>query len=153
MTASEHGLSADLPRLPHVEHTVAAAELRAVGAVTRTSSVVVGRDALGNVFITGDGNTVEVKLTVVAADTRLRARDPSTLHNPYRGLDAFRETDSAVFFGREDLIRGCGPASWAAPRRGTAAAAAPRRVGLGEVVAGARRVAPRARAPADGRHA
>jgi hypothetical protein len=55
--------------------------------------------------VTGDGNTVEVKLTVVVADTRLAAPEASTLQNPYRGLDAFRETDSALFFGREDLIR------------------------------------------------
>jgi tetratricopeptide (TPR) repeat protein len=73
--------------------------------VSRNSSVVVGRDALGNVFVTGDGNTVEVKLTVVVADNRLRASvsESSTLQNPYRGLDAFRETDSALFFGRDDL--------------------------------------------------
>jgi hypothetical protein len=75
-----------------------------VTAVARSAEVSVGRDALGNVFVTGDGNTVEVKLTVVVADTRLQDAEAATLHNPYRGLDAFREADSAVFFGREDLI-------------------------------------------------
>ena len=67
--------------------------------------VAIGRDALGNVFVIGDGNTVEVRLTVVATDARLRASAPSSLVEPYRGLDAFRETDSALFFGREDLIQ------------------------------------------------
>lgn len=69
----------------------------------RNSSLVVGRDALGNVFVTGHGNTVSV--TVVVADTRLRAADASLRENPYRGLDAFRETDNALFFGRDDMVR------------------------------------------------
>src|SRR5882762_8410782 len=66
------------------------------------ASIVVGRDAFGNVFVTGDGNTVEVKLTMVVADPRLQA-SAATRDNPYRGLYAFRETDSEVFFGRDDL--------------------------------------------------
>jgi WD40 repeat protein len=74
-------------------------------AVSRSSDIVVGRDALGNVFVTGDGNTVQVTLTVVAADARLRANDAALRDNPYRGLLAFRETDRELFFGREDLIR------------------------------------------------
>jgi hypothetical protein len=74
-------------------------------AAGRNTGVVIGRDALGNVFVTGDGNTVEVKLTVVVADARLQAAEAAVKGNPYRGLDAFRETDSAVFFGRDDLIR------------------------------------------------
>ena len=70
-------------------------------AVGRNSGISVGRDALGNVFVTGDDNTV----TVVVADTRLQAAAVANLENPYRGLDAFRESDSALFFGRDDLMR------------------------------------------------
>jgi WD40 repeat protein len=68
----------------------------------RNAGVVIARDAIGNVIVTGDGN--QITLTVVAADPRLAA-SPAGLANPYRGLDAFRETDSALFFGREDLVR------------------------------------------------
>lgn len=72
-------------------------------SVSRNSSIVVGRDALGNVFVTDDGNTVEVKLAVVVAGARLQAAAVSTRENPYRGLYAFRETDSELFFGRDHL--------------------------------------------------
>jgi hypothetical protein len=72
-------------------------------------SISVGRDALGNVFVTGDHNAV--RLTVVVADQRLLARvyPPAaaalSVENPYRGLDSFYETDAAFFFGREKLVR------------------------------------------------
>src|SRR5262249_34983284 len=39
------------------------------------------------------------------ADMRLQAAAVANLENPYRGLDAFRESDSALFFGRDDLVR------------------------------------------------
>ena len=85
------------PDLTAPDHAATPAERAAPDPGERHTGIVVGRDALGNVLVTGDGNTVEVKLTVVVADTRLRAADASALDNPYRGLDAFRETDSAVF--------------------------------------------------------
>lgn len=75
---------------------------------SRERGVVVGRDALGTVITTGDNNDVSV--TIVVADTSLLAQfrplpeSTSPAFNPYRGLDAFRETDSRWFFGREKLI-------------------------------------------------
>jgi WD40 repeat protein len=75
-----------------------------VTGAARVTGISVGHDALGNVFVTGDGNTVDVRLTIVTADARLQARDAPPAGNPYRGLQAFGEADSAVFFGREDLI-------------------------------------------------
>lgn len=72
-------------------------------------SIAVGRDALGNVVVTGDQNQVQV--TLVVADKRLLAAISASstarapLINPYRGLDAFYETDAAFFFGRRNLIR------------------------------------------------
>jgi WD40 repeat protein len=72
-------------------------------------SISVGRDAFGNVFVTGEGN--DVRVTLVVADQRLlaRLRAPATatepIDNPYRGLDAFYETDAPLFFGRRKLAR------------------------------------------------
>ena len=72
-------------------------------------SVSVSPDALGNVFVTGDHN--DVCVTLIIADQRLLARFCSSaphtgaIANPYRGLDAFYETDSAFSFGRSKLIR------------------------------------------------
>ncbi|WP_352852410.1 hypothetical protein [Mesorhizobium sp. M0895] len=72
-------------------------------------SVAIGRDAVGNVIVTGQRNNVQV--TLVIADQRLMAALlPSSVQvkptqNPYRGLDAFYETDGAWFFGRNKLIR------------------------------------------------
>lgn len=69
--------------------------------------VSVGRDALGNVFVTGNHNNVRV--TLIVDDQRLvgRLRLPAVTagENPYRGLDSFYETDSAFFFGRSKLVR------------------------------------------------
>jgi tetratricopeptide (TPR) repeat protein len=69
--------------------------------------ITIGRDAIGNVLVTGDRNNVQV--TLVVADRRLlasltpdtTARKPTD--NPYRGLDAFYETNTAWFFGRAKL--------------------------------------------------
>lgn len=72
--------------------------------------VSVGRDALGNVIVTGDRNVVRV--TLVVADQRLveqfsKSPDLSAkaTATPYRGLDAFYETNADFFFGRTKLIR------------------------------------------------
>jgi WD40 repeat protein len=102
VSAPEHRASAERSEASSALRT-AVADLPAAEEVSRRSSIVVGRDALGNVLVTGDGNTVEVKITMVVADPRLQAPAASTRDNPYRGLSAFRETDSELFFGRDDL--------------------------------------------------
>ncbi len=73
-------------------------------------SISIGRDAIGNVLVTGDSNQVTV--TLVVADQRLiSARQlqqqvpEAGADNPYRGLDAFQESDADLFFGREKLVR------------------------------------------------
>jgi tetratricopeptide (TPR) repeat protein len=71
-------------------------------------SVAIERDAVGTVITTGDNN--DVRVTIVVADRSLLAqiRAPyetaGPTFNPYRGLDAFRETDSRWYFGRQKLI-------------------------------------------------
>ena len=98
----------------HTSDDVPGAAIAAPGAVSdagtaapagHNSGIVIGHDAIGNVLVTGDGNTVAVTLTVVVADNRLRAAEAAAKENPHRGLDAFRETDSNLFFGRDDMIR------------------------------------------------
>jgi WD40 repeat protein len=69
--------------------------------------ISIGRDAIGNVLVTGDSN--EVHLTVIVADQRLAfCRTEATIgraaDSPYPGLAAFHETESSFFFGREKLI-------------------------------------------------
>lgn len=70
-------------------------------------SISIGHDAVGNIVILGDGNSV----TLIVADQRLLARRSSAaaagtpVDNPYRGLDAFYETHAAWFFGRTRLVR------------------------------------------------
>jgi WD40 repeat protein len=69
--------------------------------------VTIGRDAANNVIVTGDRN--DVRVTLIVVDRRLRDDFalPATgqaIENPYRGLDAFYETDAAWFFGRTKLI-------------------------------------------------
>jgi hypothetical protein len=72
-------------------------------------SISVGHDALGNVFVTGEGN--DVRVTLIVADQRLLAAlhlpppATGTIGNPYPGLDAFSETDADFFFGRRKLAR------------------------------------------------
>lgn len=72
-------------------------------------SITIGHDAVGNVLVTGDRNKVSV--TFVVSDQRLVAQLSSPaaanqpIANPYRGLDAFYETDAALFFGRRRLVR------------------------------------------------
>jgi formylglycine-generating enzyme required for sulfatase activity len=66
----------------------------AVGGAIRVEGNVVG-----SALIVGNGNVVRI---VYASDV-LRARQPLAA-NPYRGLDAFDETSSDFFFGRERLV-------------------------------------------------
>jgi hypothetical protein len=63
--------------------------------------IEIGRDAVGNTIITGDGNVVVIEAVrrlpdPQAAPTRLGP-------NPYKGLAAFDEDDGERFFGREAL--------------------------------------------------
>ena len=72
-------------------------------------SITIGRDAVGNVLVSGDNN--QVRVTLVVADERLLSatRAPhaqeGSAGNPYRGLDSFQEADADLFFGRRKLIR------------------------------------------------
>lgn len=73
-------------------------------------SISVGRDAFGNIFVTGDRN--DVRVTLVVADQRLASESTGTSSqsvpadsNPYRGLDAFYENDAPFFFGRQRLVQ------------------------------------------------
>jgi WD40 repeat protein len=69
----------------------------------------IGRDAVGNVIVQGHENRVNV--TVVVSDQRLVARFASAsaadgeAKNPYRGLNAFYESDASIFYGRARLVR------------------------------------------------
>jgi hypothetical protein len=54
--------------------------------------------AVGSALITGNGNIV----TIVYATDVLRARPFGA--NPYRGLNAFDEASSHLFFGRERVV-------------------------------------------------
>ncbi|WP_437728212.1 nSTAND1 domain-containing NTPase [Sorangium sp. So ce861] len=68
--------------------------------------VQIGQSAVGNVIITGDGNTVH--MTVHLQQHAVVDEQPATASqpigaNPYRGLAAFQEQDCHVFFGREAL--------------------------------------------------
>ncbi|TBE08595.1 ATP-binding protein [Rhizobium ruizarguesonis] len=63
-----------------------------------TGEIRVEGNAVGSVLVTGNGSTV----IVYAADV-LRATAISN-QNPYRGLEAFDETVSKFFFGRERLV-------------------------------------------------
>jgi hypothetical protein len=82
------------------------------GAIARLvgeRAVVVERAAVGTVITTGDKNNVRV--TIVVADKRLIAQLQAPvqtavlINNPYRGLDAFYETNAEFFFGRRKLTR------------------------------------------------
>jgi hypothetical protein len=67
-------------------------------------SVDVGRDAIGNAIITGNGNIVVVQSTGAPREEppQQRATDGTIGLNPYRGLLAFHEEDADRFFGREE---------------------------------------------------
>ena len=65
-------------------------------------SVQISRDAIGNTIITGDNNTVVVYQIRSSVAFEEDSQQPADLaQNPYRGLEAFDENDSARFFGRE----------------------------------------------------
>lgn len=69
---------------------------------TADRSVKVSRDAIGNTIITGDNNSVvvyQIRSSVAFEEETQNLVGPS--QNPYRGLEAFDENDSARFFGRE----------------------------------------------------
>lgn len=82
---------------------------RIVARADGERAIAIGRDALGNVLVTGDGN--DVRVTLIVADQRLLSSygvsppPGQPIENPYRGLDAFREADAAWFFGRAKLTR------------------------------------------------
>jgi WD40 repeat protein/tetratricopeptide (TPR) repeat protein len=83
------------PVIPSPDHSTNPAGAR---------SISFGHDAIGNVVITGDGNTVAV--TLVVSDSRLlpAATNSHAAINPYKGLDAFYETDAHFFFGRNASV-------------------------------------------------
>jgi WD40 repeat protein len=64
------------------------------------NSVRVEGNVIGSAVITGSGNQV----TIVYGADLLRNTAPLGA-NPYRGLDAFDETSSQLFFGRERLVK------------------------------------------------
>jgi energy-coupling factor transporter ATP-binding protein EcfA2 len=68
-------------------------------------SVQIGRDAIGNVLLTGDRNVVLVVQTgrILEPEERVPAPPSSFGPNPYKGLASFREEDADRFFGRERL--------------------------------------------------
>ncbi len=66
-------------------------------------SIQIGRDATGNIMISGRGNVIVIESTrfqAAEAPTPPRAADIGP--NPYMGLLAFHETDAARFFGRKE---------------------------------------------------
>lgn len=68
-------------------------------------SVQIGRDAIGNVLLTGDRNVVLVVQTgrILEPEERVPSPPSSFGPNPYKGLASFREEDADRFFGRERL--------------------------------------------------
>lgn len=87
----------DSPRASNQQPHLAGQDSRAIN---------IGRDAAGNVLVTGDGNTISV--TLVIADQRLASHLRRTAdvpsENPYPGLDAFYEDNAEWFFGRQRLV-------------------------------------------------
>jgi WD40 repeat protein len=78
----------------------ASVEIGVVQASDR--SVRIGRDAVGNTIITGDHSTVVVyQIRGAVALEETEAQPVALSDNPYRGLEAFDEKDSARFFGRD----------------------------------------------------
>ncbi len=66
--------------------------------------VQMGRDAYGNLIISGDNNrvTIEVSSHKSSLQQEIQAACPIG-PNPYKGLEAFDEEDANRFFGREEL--------------------------------------------------
>jgi hypothetical protein len=72
-------------------------------------NVTIGKDAVGNTIITGDGNIVIIKTSqtldiISPKPDSTDAPVAATSANPYRGLGFFTEKDADNFFGRERLI-------------------------------------------------
>ena len=68
--------------------------------------ISVGRDANGNVFVTGDSNEVSVTIYESVVENR-STRSPVETElgpNPYLGLLSFHAEDAERFFGRDDEI-------------------------------------------------
>jgi len=70
-------------------------------------SIQIGRDANGNVLLTGGRNFVLVVQTGRILEPAERVSPPAANFgpNPYKGLAAFREEDADRFFGRERLTQ------------------------------------------------
>jgi hypothetical protein len=71
--------------------------------------IEIGRDALGNAIISGDGNIVVVQhVTQRVGEVEEAKKEESATSdlgpNPYKGLSAFDESDADHFFGREEQI-------------------------------------------------
>ena len=79
---------------------------RSVAASRHDRGISVGRDACGNVFVTGDNNQVRMVIYQSVTERRDAQEPPSTEigPNPYMGLLAFHEEDADRFFGRERQI-------------------------------------------------
>jgi hypothetical protein len=69
-------------------------------AANEIASIRVEGNAVGSALITGDGNTV----TIIYATGVIPTTRPPIASNPYRGLDAFDESSSQFFFGRERVV-------------------------------------------------
>ncbi len=70
---------------------------------TTNRAIEIGRDAEGNVIVSGDNNLVifEQRQTTQEDETPVSANDIG--RNPYKSLAAFHEQDVADFFGREAI--------------------------------------------------
>ena len=67
--------------------------------------IKIGRDAIDNTVITGDGNIIIITASRESAVLPKPHLPPPTGPNPYKGLAAFREEDADRFFGREEQIK------------------------------------------------
>ena len=66
-----------------------------------TGGITLEGSAVGSALITGNGNVVTIVYgaNVIRPQRRIEA-------NPYRGLAAFDEASSRLFFGRENIVSG-----------------------------------------------
>ncbi len=70
--------------------------------------VSTGRDASGNIIVSGDNNRITVIQTEKIPIDKPQETETQTFSigpNPYKGLSAFHEQDSGRFFGREKLTQ------------------------------------------------
>ena len=99
------------PELPFADSTATSAPPTQSVTTTHNDdrSIGVGRDAIGNAIITGDGNIVVVQTgrLAEAEPTPPESTSESSVdygNNPYMGLLAFHESDADRFFGREQQV-------------------------------------------------